>query len=92
VHSYRHRYGLVDGDPTCDELEAKIAEQPSITVPTVVIDPERDGLVPVVPPVAAHEKHFTRLLDVRAARAGHNVPQEAPDAFANAILHAHRHS
>jgi pimeloyl-ACP methyl ester carboxylesterase len=92
VHSYRHRYGLVAGDPACDELEAKIAEQPAITVPTVVIDPQRDGLVPVVPPAAAHEKHFTRLLDVRAAPAGHNVPQETPDAFADAILHAHRHS
>jgi pimeloyl-ACP methyl ester carboxylesterase len=92
VHSYRHRYGLVAGDPACDELEAKIAEQPSITVPTVVIDPQRDGLVPVVPPAAAHEKHFTRLLDVRVARAGHNVPQEAPAAFADAILSAHRYS
>jgi pimeloyl-ACP methyl ester carboxylesterase len=92
VHSYRHRYGLVAGDPAFDELEAKITEQPPITVPTVVIDPQRDGLVPVVPPRAAHEKHFAKLLDVRVVHAGHNVPQEAPGAFADAILHAYRNS
>jgi pimeloyl-ACP methyl ester carboxylesterase len=92
VHSYRHRYGLVAGDPNCEGLEDIIAEQPPIRVPTVVIDALRDGLVPIVPPRAAHEKHFPALLDVRAVQAGHNVPQEAPDAFADAILHAHRHS
>jgi pimeloyl-ACP methyl ester carboxylesterase len=92
VHSYRHRYGLVDGDPAYQELEDTIATQPAIGVPTVVIDPERDGLVPVTPPRSAHEQHFPALLDVRAVRAGHNVPQEAPQAFADAILHAHRNS
>lgn len=56
-------------------------------MPTVVIDPQRDGLVPGVPPRAAHEEHFPALLDVRVVHAGHNVPQEAPDAFADAILH-----
>jgi hypothetical protein len=40
----------------------------------------------------AHEGHFPALLDVRVVHAGHNVPQEAPDAFAGAILHAHRNS
>jgi pimeloyl-ACP methyl ester carboxylesterase len=92
VHSYRHRYGLAAGDPAYQDLEDTIATQPAITVPTVVIDPERDGLVPFLPPRSAHEPHFPVLLDVRAVRAGHNVPQEAPEAFADAILHAHRNS
>jgi pimeloyl-ACP methyl ester carboxylesterase len=92
VHSYRHRYGLAAGDPAYQALEDIIATQPMISVPTVVIDPERDGLVPAVPPRSAHERHFTALLDVRAVRAGHNVPQEAPDVFADAIEYAHRNS
>jgi pimeloyl-ACP methyl ester carboxylesterase len=92
VHSYRHRYGLVAGDPAYQGLEDTITAQPPIPVPTVVIDPGRDGLVPDVPPRGAHEPHFPALLDVRVVHAGHNVPQEAPDAFADAILHAHRNS
>lgn len=50
VHSYRHRYGLIPGDPAYQELEDTITAQPPVPVPTVVIDPLRDGLVPVVPP------------------------------------------
>ena len=91
VHSYRHRYGLVAGDPAYQDLEDQISALPPITVPTVVIDPQRDGLVPEAPGRAAHDRHFPALLDVRSVRAGHNVPQEAPAAFAAAVLHAHRH-
>jgi pimeloyl-ACP methyl ester carboxylesterase len=92
VHSYRHRYGLIPGDPAYQELEDTITAQPPIPVPTVVIDPQRDGLVPVMPPRAAHEAYFPALLDVRVVHAGHNVPQEAPDVFTDAILHAHQNS
>jgi pimeloyl-ACP methyl ester carboxylesterase len=92
VHSYRHRYGLVAGDPAYQGLEDLISAQPPIPVPTVVVDPEEDALVPFVPPRAAHEWRFPELLDVRTAQAGHNVPQEAPATFADAILHAHAKS
>jgi pimeloyl-ACP methyl ester carboxylesterase len=92
VHSYRHRYGLVPGDPAYQDLEGRIGPQPPITVPTVVIDPQRDSLVPEAPGRAAHAQHFPALLDVRSVQAGHNVPQEAPAAFADAVLHAHRNS
>jgi pimeloyl-ACP methyl ester carboxylesterase len=92
VHSYRHRYGLVPGDPAYQGLEDQIGPQPPITVPTVVIDPQRDGLVPVSPGREAHAQHFPALLDVRSVQAGHNVPQEAPAAFADAVLHAQCHS
>lgn len=92
VHSYRHRYGLTAGDPAYQELENQISAQPPIPLPTVVIDPQSDPLVPFVTPRAAHEWHFPALLDVRSAHAGHNVPQEAPATFADAILHAHANS
>ena len=90
VHSYRHRYGLVDGDPAYQDVEDRLAAQPRIGVPTVIIDPTRDPLVPNPPPRATHESHFAALLDIRAVPAGHNVPQEAPRAFADAVVHAHR--
>lgn len=89
VHSYRHRYGLAAGDPAYHDLERAIGTQPPIAVPTVIIDPQRDYLAPYVPTRAVHAQHFPALLDVRVAQAGHNVPQEAPDAFADAILAAH---
>lgn len=92
VHSYRHRYGLAAGDPAYRELEDQIAAQPPITVPTVVVDPQADPLVPPGLPRAVHEWRFSALVDVRAADVGHNVPQEAPEEFANAVLHAHAHS
>lgn len=92
VHSYRHRYGLIAGDPAYQELEDKVSAQPPIPVPTVVIDPQCDPLMPFVPPRAAHEWRFPKLLDVRSVEAGHNVPQEAPEAFADAILHAYANS
>jgi pimeloyl-ACP methyl ester carboxylesterase len=83
---------LVPGDPAYQGLEDQIGPQPPITVPTVVIDPQRDGLVPVSPGREAHAQHFPALLDVRSVQAGHNVPQEAPAAFADAVLHAQCHS
>jgi pimeloyl-ACP methyl ester carboxylesterase len=92
VHSYRHRYGVVAGDPAYQALEDTIAAQPPILVPTVVINAGRDGLVPAVPERAVHEGHFPALLDVRTVPAGHNVPQEQPEAFADAILHAYENS
>ncbi len=92
VPSYRHRYGLIAGDPTYQELEDKISAQPPIPVPTVVIDPQCDPMIPFVPPRAAHEWRFPSLLDIRSVEAGHNVPQEAPEAFADAILHAYQNS
>lgn len=92
VHSYRHRYGLIAGDPAYQALEDKIGAQPPISVPTVVLDPQRDTMIPFVPPRAAHEWRFPALLDVRLVESGHNVPQEAPEAVAAAILHVHQNS
>jgi pimeloyl-ACP methyl ester carboxylesterase len=85
VHSYRHRFALVDGDPAYDQTEQAIAAQPQITVPTVILDPTEDTLYSP-DPRAEHESHFTNLVELRTVDAGHNVPQEQPGEFAAAIL------
>ncbi|MHB2208930.1 alpha/beta fold hydrolase [Methylobacterium sp. CM6257] len=85
VHSYRHRFGLVPGDPTLVAIEARLAAQPEIGVPTIVLLGADDGVGP--PPQAdvdAH--HFTGPYRREiVAGVGHNFPQEAPDAFAEAV-------
>ncbi|WP_433798565.1 alpha/beta fold hydrolase [Actinomycetospora sp. CA-084318] len=84
VHSYRHRFGLVAGDPTYDALEARIAGQPVIEVPTVVVDPTADGLGPPAG-IEEHRRHFTAIAGHHLVDAGHNPPQEVPAAFADAV-------
>jgi pimeloyl-ACP methyl ester carboxylesterase len=85
VHSYRVRYGLAPGDPAYAPLEAALSSQPRIDVPTIVIDPTHDA---VMPPLsrARHEEHFTRLIDYRRTPVGHNTPQEDPTTLASAVL------
>jgi len=84
IHSYRHRYGLVDGDPRYQHLEDLLAQQPAITVPTVVLESGDDG---VGGPMTADDRaHFTDPYEQRLLPGiGHNVPQEAPVAFADAV-------
>ena len=86
IHSYRHRFANAPGDPAFDELEARLARQPDIAVPTVVLQGRDDGVDPPGENDPARP-HFTgpyrrRILD----GVGHNLPQEAPDEFAAAIL------
>lgn len=86
IHSYRHRYGLVAGDPAAEEVERRLATQPPIAVPTVVLDGEADGVMPLSG-CADHERFFTSSYTYFAIpRVGHNLPQEAPEVFADAIL------
>jgi pimeloyl-ACP methyl ester carboxylesterase len=85
IHSYRHRFGLVAGDPALETLEARLAAQPKITVAAVTLDGADDGIRPGG--TAAHAARFTGRHEHRViADAGHNFPQEAPDAFVDAIL------
>jgi pimeloyl-ACP methyl ester carboxylesterase len=88
VHSYRVRYGLTAADAAYDELEAAIATQPAITVPTIVIDPTDDPIMPPLPR-EEHEAHFTQLIDYRQTPVGHNTPHEDPESLATAILDLH---
>lgn len=90
LHNYRWRLGLADGDPRFDDVEARLAAGPKIAVPTVTIDGELD---PFTPPGegAGYRAMFTGPYDHRTFRGiGHNVPQEAPVAFARAVVDADR--
>jgi pimeloyl-ACP methyl ester carboxylesterase len=86
IHSYRHRYGLVEGDPAYEEIERKLAAQPRIPVPTVVLHGEDDG-VHVVASSEHHDRFFSGPYQRQViSNVGHNLPQEAPRQFADAVL------
>jgi pimeloyl-ACP methyl ester carboxylesterase len=86
IHSYQHRFGLVPGDPAYAEIERRLAAQPVITVPAITFDGVDDG---VRSPDAA-AVHAARFSGPRSHRvipgAGHNLPQEKPQVFADAVL------
>lgn len=85
IHFYRHRFGVVPGDPQYDATEARLAAQPDITAPAVVMQGRDDGVDP--PSAADHDRpHFTGpYRRVVLDGVGHNPPQEAPEAFAAAV-------
>ncbi|WP_343713565.1 alpha/beta hydrolase, partial [Inquilinus sp.] len=87
IQSYRHRYALAEGDPAVAEVERRLAAQPPITVPTITLDGDADG---VMAPggTAHHASRFTARHEHRMVGPGigHNLPQEAPEAFAEAVL------
>ena len=86
IHSYRHRFGLVPGDPACTAIEQRLAARPPITVPTISFDGTDDGVRP--PADAAHDaQRFTGPRSHRIVPGvGHNMPQETPRVFADAVL------
>jgi len=85
IQFYRHRLGLAPGDPAYDEIEQRLARQPDITVPTITLDGSTDGIRPAG--TAAQAVHFKGRHQHRVvANAGHNLPQEAPRAFVEAVL------
>jgi pimeloyl-ACP methyl ester carboxylesterase len=86
IHSYRHRFGLVAGDPALAGIEAQLALQPPITVPAVVLEGAASGIYDVGGP--AKDAHmFSGPRESRViAGVGHNVAQEAPREFAEAVL------
>jgi pimeloyl-ACP methyl ester carboxylesterase len=86
IHSYRHRFGLVAGDPALADIELRLAAQPAITVPSITFDGVDDGVRP--PATAAqHARLFTGRRSHRIVPgAGHNLPQEKPLLFADAVL------
>ena len=86
IHSYRHRYGLVEGDPTALEIEARLQQQPNISVASVTIDGDVDG---VDTGTKSHAAKFTGPHEHRVFRdAGHNLPQEKPELWVQAIVDA----
>jgi pimeloyl-ACP methyl ester carboxylesterase len=88
IHSYRHRYGLVAGDPAYASIETALAAQPPIAVPAITIDGDADG---VNPGTAHHAKKFAGRHEHRIfTGAGHNLPQERPEEWARAIIDARK--
>ncbi|MER6345153.1 alpha/beta fold hydrolase [Streptomyces sp. NPDC001595] len=90
IHNYRWRLGLADGEQRYDRYEQVLATRPVIEVPTITLDPERD---PFTAPGngASYRDRFTGAYDHRTLYGiGHNVPQEAPSAFAQAVVDVDR--
>jgi pimeloyl-ACP methyl ester carboxylesterase len=86
IHSYRHRTGFVAGDPRYATIEARLAAQPDIDVPAIALHGAADGVTPVRSS-EGHARKFTAQYQRRVLEnVGHNPPQEAPQAFADAIL------
>jgi pimeloyl-ACP methyl ester carboxylesterase len=84
VHSYRHRHRAAEGAPRYAELEAFLATTPPIDSPTISLDALADGFGP--DDSEPHRRHFTGRFEVwKLPGVGHNVPQEAPRAFADAV-------
>jgi pimeloyl-ACP methyl ester carboxylesterase len=84
IHNYRWRLSLAPGEPQYDELEGKLATGPVVTVPAITIGSDFDG---VNVDGKAYAKKFTGKHEHRVLNGiGHNVPQEAPEAFATAIV------
>jgi pimeloyl-ACP methyl ester carboxylesterase len=86
IHNYRWRLGLVKGEPQYDELERRLAMAPTISVPTITLEGDANGAAH--PDPAAYAKKFTGKYQHRniTGGIGHNLPQEAPKAFADAII------
>ena len=86
VHSYRHRYGLAYGDPKFETIEQSLQKQPPIKVPAMILDAEADGVEPFTG-TGKDASYFEGGYERRVVKGiGHNLPQEAPAEFANAIL------
>nr|WP_249128633.1 alpha/beta hydrolase [Bradyrhizobium sp. AUGA SZCCT0169] len=86
IHSYRHRYGLAEGDPQYADLQRRLAAQPAIVVPTITLDGDGDGVSPATDGSKSAPKFAGRRVHRVVPRAGHNLPQEEPEAFAAAVL------
>ncbi|MFF8592410.1 alpha/beta fold hydrolase [Streptomyces sp. NPDC015220] len=89
IHNYRWRLGLADGERRYDRHEERLAARPSIAVPTVVLDAERDPFT--APDDSSYRDRFTGAYRHHTLKGiGHDLPQEAPAAFAGAVVEADR--
>ena len=88
IHNYRWRLGLAEGEPDYDILEKQLAEGPVITVPTITLEGDANGAFH--PDPSAYATKFSGRYSHRTIQGGigHNLPQEAPEAFAQAVIDA----
>jgi len=86
IHNYRWRLGLAEGDAKFDDIEKKLAQAPVIDVPTITLEGDANGAPHPEP--SAYAKKFSARYEHRTITGGigHNLPQEAPQAFAQAIV------
>jgi pimeloyl-ACP methyl ester carboxylesterase len=86
IHNYRWRLGLAEGDAKYDDLDKRLAEGPVITVPTITLEGDANGAPHPEP--SAYAKKFSGRYEHRTITGGigHNLPQEAPQAFAQAVV------
>jgi pimeloyl-ACP methyl ester carboxylesterase len=86
IHNYRWRLGLAEGEPKYDDLEKRLAEGPAITVPTITLEGDANGAPH--PDASSYAKKFSGKYAHRLIKGGvgHNLPQEAPQDFAKAIV------
>ena len=86
IHSYRHRHGMVPGDPLLEDIESELLKQPLISVPTIDMEAACDGVgAPEGPPDNSHMfsgPYDRRIIPV----AGHFLPRESASAVVQAIL------
>jgi pimeloyl-ACP methyl ester carboxylesterase len=88
IHNYRWRLGLAPGEPKYNDLESRLAEGPVITVPTITLEGDANGAPH--PDPSSYSRKFTGKYAHRnlTGGIGHNLPQEAPKAFAEAVIEA----
>jgi len=86
IHNYRWRLGLAEGESKYDDLEKRLAQSPAIAVPTITLEGDANGAPHAEP--SAYAKKFTGKYEHRTITGGigHNLPQEAPQAFAQAVV------
>jgi len=84
IHSYRHRLGHAPGYPPYEDLEKRLAAQPAITVPTITLDGDADGVVPATDGTSTAAQFVGGRHHRVIPHVGHNLPQEEPAAFAAA--------
>jgi pimeloyl-ACP methyl ester carboxylesterase len=86
IHNYRWRLGLAEGEPRFDEVEMRLAAAPAISVPTITLEGDANGAPH--PDASAYATKFSGRYEHRVITGGvgHNLPQEAPQAFAQAVL------
>ncbi len=86
IHNYRWRLGLVEGESKYDDIEKRLEQLPSIAVPTITMEGDANGAPHPAP--ESYAKRFTGKYEHRLITGGigHNLPQEAPQAFAQAVI------
>ena len=92
IHNYRWRLGLAQGEAKYDELERRLARGPVITVPTITLEGDANGAPD--PDPSSYARKFSGKYSHRVIEGGvgHNLPQEAPQAFAAAVIDAGRYA